>query len=151
MFRQIATGLALVFACVTVHAVGLLLLLRWVRRASRVLQEYRSFLREVSVLFHVFVVVMALHTTQCISWALFYRLSGCFPDFEASLYFSLVSYTTVGYGDLTLPQRWRLLGGIEPMIGVLMFGWSTGYLWAVLSAYYALRRSEITGEPRPGG
>ncbi len=138
MFRQIAVGLLLVFACVTVHASGLLMLRRWLQRAIRTIQMHETFFRDICFLLRVFVVVMALHTAQCVFWALFYRMSGCFSSFETALYFSLVSYTTVGYGDLTLPQKWRLLGGIEPMIGVLMFGWSAGYLWAVMTAYYEL-------------
>ena len=138
MLRQVAMGLVLVFACVTVHASGLLLLRRWLQRAFRSIQEHETFLRDIGFLLRAFVVVMGLHTAQCVFWALFYRMSGCFSGFETSLYFSLVSYTTVGYGDLTLPQKWRLFGGIEPMIGVLMFGWSAGFLWTVITAYYDL-------------
>jgi hypothetical protein len=61
---------------------------------------------------------------------------GGLPDLESATYFSLTSYTTVGYGDVVLPERWRLLGPIEAAVGILMLGWSTGILVAVIGTIY---------------
>jgi hypothetical protein len=58
------------------------------------------------------------------------------PNFETSLYFSLKSYTTVGYGDVLLPTSWRLLGPIEAAVGVLMLGWSTSIIVAAVQSIY---------------
>jgi hypothetical protein len=46
------------------------------------------------------------------------------PDLPSALYFSMVTYTTTGYGDLVLPKGWRLVGGVEALTGILMCGWS---------------------------
>ncbi len=52
---------------------------------------------------------------------------------EESLYFALVSYTTIGYGDITLDQNWRLLGAFAGANGVMLLGWSTAFLYEVIS------------------
>ena len=61
------------------------------------------------------------------------------PDAQSAFYFSAVTYTTTGYGDLVLPPEWRLLGAIEALTGILMCGWSTGFFFAIVSR---LHRSE---------
>ena len=68
-------------------------------------------------------------------WALFYWWQKCLPDAESSFYFSGVTYTTVGYGDLVLPKEWRLLGPVEGLTGILMCGLSTGFFFAVVSKF----------------
>ena len=65
-------------------------------------------------------------------FAAFYFVIDAFNDWNTSFYFSLVSYATVGYGDVTLPQHWRLIGGVEGLVGALMVGWSVAVLVAVL-------------------
>ena len=54
----------------------------------------------------------------------------------SALYFSAVTYTTTGYGDLVLPEQWRLVGGVEALTGILMSGWSTGFFIAVVNRLY---------------
>lgn len=61
-------------------------------------------------------------------WALAYDLLGVFPTFEESLYFSIVTYTTLGYGDVILPQEWRILSGMTSTNGFLNFGLITALL-----------------------
>jgi hypothetical protein len=80
--------------------------------------------------------LLLLHLGEAVMWALFFVLVGGLPDIESSVYFSLASYTTVGYGDVVLPEPWRLLGPIEAAVGVLMLGWSTGVLVAVIGVIY---------------
>ena len=61
-------------------------------------------------------------------WAWVYRHVGAIHDFETSLYFSGITFTTVGYGDVTLSKCWQLLSVGEAVNGVLMAGWSTAQL-----------------------
>ena len=58
------------------------------------------------------------------------------PDLPTGLYFSAVTYTTTGYGDLVLPREWRLVGGVEALTGILMCGWSTGFFFVVVSRMF---------------
>jgi voltage-gated potassium channel len=91
--------------------------------------------------------LLLVHLADTMVWALFFVWIGALPDLELAAYFSLTSYTTVGYGDVVLPERWRLLGPLEAAVGVLMLGWSTGILVAVIGQ---LLRPETAGEGAPG-
>lgn len=72
--------------------------------------------------------VMLVQTVNVWIWATTFYLVGAFTQFEPSLYFSLVSFTTVGFGDITLSHDWRLLSGLTAAAGFLSFGWSTAYM-----------------------
>ena len=69
-------------------------------------------------------------------WALFYVWQRAMPDVPSALYFSAVTYTTTGYGDLVLPDEWKLVGAVEALTGILMCGWSTGFFVAVVSRVF---------------
>lgn len=72
--------------------------------------------------------VMLVQTVNVWIWAMVFYLVGAFSEFEPALYFSLVSFTTVGFGDITLSHDWRLLSGLTAAAGFLSFGWSTAYM-----------------------
>lgn len=65
-------------------------------------------------------------------WAGFFQLLGCFESLEESLYFSMVSFTTLGFGDVTLPSEWRILSGMIAANGLVLFGLNTAFLIEVL-------------------
>ena len=73
------------------------------------------------------------HLIEITVWALFFVWKQAMPDVASALYFSAVTYTTTGYGDLVLPAEWRLVGAVEALTGILMCGWSTGFFFAVVS------------------
>jgi hypothetical protein len=89
--------------------------------------------------------LLLLHLAEAVVWAVFYVLTGALPDLETAAYFSLTSYTTVGYGDLVLPEPWRLLGPLEAAVGILMLGWSTGILVAAIGMIYRQLFPSMTG------
>ena len=82
------------------------------------------------IMLRLAILLLLLHALEVAIWAQFYVLERCFSDLETAYYFSLTSYTTLGYGDVLLPRSWRIMGGWEAMTGVLMFGWSTASLVA---------------------
>lgn len=77
-----------------------------------------------------------MHLIQTGLWAVFYYAQNLFDDFETSLYFSMVSFTTLGYGYVLLPKRWRLLGVVEGFSGVLLCGISTAFIIAVINGVF---------------
>jgi hypothetical protein len=79
-------------------------------------------------------------------WALYYTWKEAMPDVQAAFYFSAVTYTTTGYGDLVLPEAWRLVGGVEALTGILMCGWSTGFFIAIVGRMYQPPAGAPAGE-----
>ena len=72
--------------------------------------------------------VLLVQTINVWIWALVFLMVGAFRELEPALYFTLISYTTVGFGDITLGTDWRLMSGLTAASGFLNFGWSTAYL-----------------------
>lgn len=69
-------------------------------------------------------------------WAVTYVGLGALPDLDTALYFSMVTYSSLGYGDVTLAHPWRLLSGVEAANGIMMFGWSTAVIVAAVQKVY---------------
>ncbi|HZD47892.1 MAG TPA: potassium channel family protein [Silvibacterium sp.] len=83
-----------------------------------------------------------MHLLQIVIWGFFYAWKHGMPDLQSAVYFSAVTYTTTGYGDLVLPKGWRLAGGVEALTGILMCGLSAGLFFAVFAkAFYPNRGS----------
>jgi voltage-gated potassium channel Kch len=139
MLAKLLVALLLMALCVTIHAVGLAAAVQRLRRY--VLSQPLSFLRSVAVLIGVAGWAIVLHLLQITVWAVFYALEHGMPDLPTALYFSAVTYTTTGYGDLVLPPEWRLVGGVEALTGILMCGLSTGFFFAVLLKTFELSDS----------
>ena len=74
------------------------------------------------------------------AWATLYRLIGAVGSTEEALYFSTTTFTTLGFGDLTLDEQWRLLSSFEGANGLLMFGWSTALIFAAVQKVYGYER-----------
>ena len=102
---------------------------------------------------HVFVAVVStatvlllLHMLQAVLWALFYLLLPGRAGLESlaqAVYFSMVTFTTLGYGDVTLSPEWELLAGMEAMVGITVFGLTTAFLYAVVQRAWAARRQAV--------
>jgi len=142
MFGELAIALSIVAICVVVHTVGLVLFAQFliVRIASR--ERMARMTSQGVLLIVVFAVVLGLHLVEVTLWASFYYLRGLFQDLETAVYFSLVTYASIGYGDVVLPQRWRLLSGIEGISGVLLCGLSGGFIFAVINALFQTRMQQ---------
>lgn len=138
--ERLCDGILLVAGTVAIHSAGTLLLL-WpmLKRRSKAVEHFGYLPNTLRLIFVVLSLLM-LHLTEVALWASFYVLRGCFRDWPTSVYFSLVTYATLGYGDVLLDKEWRLLGGVEALTGVLMVSWSTVILLGLLNWIYAQRR-----------
>ena len=139
MLNEISVAALIVSVCLLLHVAGLLLMAEWLLRHRRYLERKGARIVFGIVMILLFSGIMLLHTIETGLWAGFYYTRELFQNFETSLYFSLTSYTTIGYGDVLLPQRWRLLGAIEGISGVLLCGISTAFIFAVMSAMFQMR------------
>jgi len=146
VFNEILTAGVIVSVCLIIHTAGILLMAEWLLHRREQLEHNAASRHFALLLVALFAGIMFLHVVETSLWATFYYVQNLFTDFETSLYFSMVSFTTIGYGDVLLPRNWRLLGVIEGFSGVLLCGVSTGFVFAVINAMFQfrLRRSQKT-------
>jgi len=129
MLTRLFVGCSLMAFCVTIHAGGLMLALRRLRESVIPTGFWSS--TWLFVLVAIWIVL--LHCLEIFVWAAVYVWNGAMPDLSTSIYFSAVTYTTTGYGDIVLPKEWRMDAGVEALTGILMCGWSTGFFFAIVS------------------
>jgi hypothetical protein len=143
--------MALLASCVAIQSVGTVILIRWLDRHSRAV-EAPTPRRGIDLLVRLFMQIVLLHLLQISLWALAYWAGGQLPSIESATYFSIVTYTTVGFGDLVLGPPWRMMAGIESLTGIILLGWSTAFVFAVLNEMYAhWRQRELPPRTRPDG
>lgn len=131
MLRQILFGGAVSVANIAIHALVMTIVVQVVQRASAN-TKIDSSVYLVMVMIPTVLVLMTTHTIEVAVWAIAYFIVNAAPDGTDNLYFAFVNYTTLGYGDVTPVPRWRLLGPMTAMNGVLLFGWSTAVIFEVL-------------------
>ena len=81
--------------------------------------------------------LIVIHTASAWAWAVVYLVVGEFTELSKALYFSVVTSTTLGYGDITLSERWQLLASFQAMGGLILFGASTAFLLAVTRSWFS--------------
>jgi hypothetical protein len=131
MLRQFVFGAAVCVCNIAIHA----LVMTAVVQVAQIVGA-KTTLRPTLVLIAVMVatvsVLMVAHMFEVIIWSLAYAIVDAAPGDVDLLYFAFVNYTTLGYGDILPAERWRLLGPMTAMSGVLLFGWSTAVIFEVL-------------------
>ncbi|SFI31453.1 potassium channel family protein [Bradyrhizobium sp. cf659] len=115
----------MIHALVTVGTIG-------IARTAGLGHAERPRLHLMAVMVATAAALMVAHTMEVLVWALAYAMVGAAPAGSDLIYFAFVNYTTLGYGDITPIQAWRLTGPMTAMNGILMFGWSTAVLFEVL-------------------
>src|SRR3982751_3453605 len=129
MLSKLLLAWGLMAFCVVVHAASVTSGVRWVRRQPT---AGRGFWSWTWMFVHVAGGLIGIHLVEIAAWATLYVWRGAMPDVQSALYFSAVTYTTTGYGDVVLPLEWRLVGGIEALTGILMCALSGGFFFAVV-------------------
>ena len=132
MFMQLVIGSFLTLSSIVVAALSWWALEAVLRRLHGWSMRPPHGPKLVSVLSLSLVWTLFMMTVAVWLWAVALYLLGIFATFEASVYFSLVAFTTLGFGDVLLPQEWRLLGGLAAANGLLMFGLLTAIMVEIL-------------------
>ena len=131
MIAKLLIASCLVATTVMIHAIGLGMTLSYVLRST--VRPNTRVWPITWLLIRIAWLLIVIHLFEIAVWALFFWWQKCLPDAESSLYFSGVTYATLGYGDLLLPKEWRLFGPLEALTGTLMCGLSIAFFFAVLS------------------
>jgi voltage-gated potassium channel Kch len=138
MAQNLGMSSLVVAATVNIHFVALLTLLSLLRRHSGRFRAHESVAGHGALIMIVIFGLFVIHTVEIWLYAFAYSLLGAVLDFETSLYFSTVTFASLGYGDIVLSRDWRLFGAIETANGVILFAWSTAFLLSVMSRLKAL-------------
>jgi hypothetical protein len=128
-----AWSLPLVVITVILHVIGLGFINRKVLQAIRLVKDHPNF----NVLFVIVMGVTTLlatllHALEAGIWAVIYRVVGAVPDGKSALLYSLNAITTYGHSNLNLAPHWELMGAVEALNGMLLFGLTTAFLYGML-------------------
>ena len=132
MILPLLIGAAAVAATVLLHYFGTVYLSRSLMSEHSYVPERRAIRESVGILF-VVSCLLVLHFAEIAIYAAIYFLAGLVSDGETALYFSMATFTTIGFGDVVLKAPWRLISTIEGANGLMLFGWSTAFLTSFLS------------------
>jgi voltage-gated potassium channel len=111
---------------------GIATLISWVRGAVAGNTDKLDLFPAFALVVRITTAAVVLHLAEVLVWASFYRWV-CLPSWEAAIYFSASSYSTLGCNDVSLPSKWRTLGPLESITGVLMCGVSVSLLFAIVT------------------
>lgn len=140
--------LASVMVCVTVaiHFCGLFILTWGLRHRGHRFHARESVFGQATLILSVVLGIFAIHTIEIWAYALVYQAIGAIQDFETALYFSTVTFSSLGYGDITLSKDWRVFGSIEAANGLILLAWSTAFLLAVVGRLRTLEHDWLERE-----
>ncbi len=103
-----------------------------VQQKERMHQDFGiKYFHNIFILLQIMLIILFIHFVNILVWAVAYYSVGALANFDVAIYFSMVNYTTLGYGDITLGSAWNLLGPIEALSGIIMAGWSISLYFAV--------------------
>jgi len=132
---QFMISTAMLVGCVIVHGLGLFSLTRAIR-SEATMERLRGVdpLSPRGALFTLAIVLalFTLHGIEIWAFTLLYLRLGAIPGLEDALYFSTISYSTVGYNDTYIASEWRLIGAFESILGIILLGWSTAFFFRML-------------------
>ena len=123
---------------VIIHAIALDYIIRHAGLAEKILRHITSYIWRPCMSALIVVTIFMVHVINIWLWAWLYLALDSVPlhSISEALYFSTVTYTTVGFGDITLDLSSRMLSGIEAANGFILFGWTTAFIFEVISQLY---------------
>ena len=147
MIRIFLVGAPVMLLCLVLQSAFVAMCLRYHAKFRVPPKHEPSPARNVALLATVLMIMTIGSLLQVMIWALLFIVLGEFDKPEAALYYSAVNFSTLGYGDIVMSERWRLLGPLEAFNGILMFGVSTALMTATVN--WVVRQSVIWGTKHP--
>jgi hypothetical protein len=132
MLLNLLAGLPVMLFCLLLQAVFVTICLRHYVHFRYVQPDRESQWLNISLLSMVMLLMLLGNFVQIAIWAALFMLLGEFDAFATALYHSAVNFATLGYGDIVMSSRWRMLGPLEAANGILMFGVSTSVMTAAV-------------------
>lgn len=126
--EEIAISIAMTAVTVFFHAIVISGLAAAFRATTSPVWGPMRFVRDSAMLSLESLILMAAHAVEVVAWAYLFMLIGAFETAEQAFYFASVGYTTLGFGDILLPDEWRILAGVIASNGLLLFGLSAAFL-----------------------
>lgn len=150
LLNQFGLAVLMIIICAVIHILLTHVIIKGYHNDALRRWMRRSTFRQVMIIALAALITFIAMAMQILAWALLYLQIGALNTMEKALYFSGVSFTTLGYGDVTLQPHYRVLGSFEALVGILMAGWSTALLVAGIQKIIAIRRdSRQTDSNRP--
>ena len=143
MLVNILLGLAVMLVNLAILVLAIAIVLRVVSRRLEAETGLASLMSEVTALGMMMGILMLGQAFMFTSWAVLFLWLGEFNDFSTAFYHSAVNFTSLGYGDIVMSEKHRLLGALEAANGVIMLGMATGAILAVMNALFG-RRARMT-------
>jgi len=140
MIGHLLFASGLVATTVLIHAAGLGMVLAHVLHSPA--RTDTRFWPITWLLIRAAWLLIVIHLLEIVVWGFFFWWEKCLPDAESSFYFSGVTYSTLGYGDLLLPKEWRMFGPLEALTGSLMVGLSIAFFFVIVSKSVLQRTDE---------
>jgi hypothetical protein len=142
MVLNLTFGTLIIAATVVFHTIGLMALTTIVNQLVRRFHMHMHVVGKTMSMVTTVLGIFVLHTAEIWFWAAIYYVEDQFMSFTDALYFSTVTFSTLGYGDIILTPAWRLLGSLEAINGFILLGWSTAYLVAASTRHGPFRLGE---------
>ena len=134
MLIQLTFATIMVVVTVLIHGAGITALALGLRVELEADEENHHFsLKRAVVILIVVLALFTLHGIEIWLYAALFLLIGAIPVLEAAVYFSTITYASIGFGDAEMARSWRLVGAIEGINGVLLLGWSTAFFVTVVA------------------
>ncbi|WP_296316985.1 potassium channel family protein [Winogradskyella sp. UBA3174] len=114
----------------------------WLRKVARITKNENDITNNkiLRILLFSFLLFTLIHTFHSLVWAFCYYIipetASQFSSLSEAVYFSMVTFTTLGYGDISLTSEWRLLSGLEAINGIMLIGWSTAMMFSLIQNIY---------------
>lgn len=140
-----AWSLPLIVLTVILHVICLGVINTWVVRALHLLRGRRHFIMVFTLVMGATTVLATiLHALEAGIWAVAYRRLGAIPDAASAIIYSLGAMTTYGHAELYLATHWQLMGALEALNGLLLFGLTTAFLYSHIQRVWLTQDSPWT-------